>query len=172
MRYRPLRCAATAIFVATATGLVLAAGARSNPGDKPSAKPAVVAGRRSASVMGAAWNADNTPLKGARLRLRNVLSGQIEAAAVANDAGQFAFDGVEGGTYVVELVNEGGKILAIGHPFTISAGETVATFVRLSTRAPWVQGFFSNAAAAVIATAASEGITALAPVARPVSAGR
>lgn len=172
MRCRPLLCAATATLVAAATGVALGAGPRSTPGDKPSARAAAVAGHRSASVMGAAWNADNSPLKGARLQLRNVLTGQIEASAVANDAGQFTFDGVEGGTYVVELVNDSRKVLAIGHPFSISPGETVATFVRLSTRAPWVQGFFSNAAAAAISTAASEGITAIAPVARPVSAGR
>ena len=172
MRYRPLFCAATAILIATATGVALGAGPGPNPGDKLAAKPSTVASRRTASVMGAAWNADSTPLKGARLRLRNVLSGQIEASTVANDAGQFTFDTVEGGTYVVELVNESGKVLAIGHPFSISAGETVATFVRLSTKAPWAQGFFSNAAAAAIVTAASEGITAIAPVARPVSAGR
>lgn len=169
MTYRPLLCASTAILLATGTGVALGARPASTPADKPVAK---VAGRRSASVMGAAWNADNAPLKGARVRLRNVLSGQIEASAVANDAGQFAFDNVEGGTYIVELVNEGGKVLAVGHPFTISAGETVATFVRLSTKAPWIEGFFTNAAAAAISTAASEGITAIAPVARPVSAGR
>ena len=61
------------------------------------------------------------------------------------------------------------KLLAVGQVFTIAPGETVATFVRLGTKLPWFAGFFSNAAAAAITAAASEGVTALAPVARPVS---
>jgi hypothetical protein len=127
------------------------------------------AATREASVVGSAWNADSTGIAGARLRLRNVATGKIVAATRANDAGQFRFPGVADGSYVIELVDEGGKILALGHVFAVSHGETVATFVRIGTHVPWFTGFFSNAAAAAIATAASEGVTALAPVARPAS---
>lgn len=121
------------------------------------------------SVVGAAWNADSTGIAGARLRLRNVTTGKIAAATRADDHGQFRFEDVGSGSYVIELVDDSGKVLALGHVFTVSRGETVATFVRLGTRVPWFTGFFSNAAAAAISTAASEGITALAPVARPAS---
>ena len=48
-------------------------------------------------------------------------------------------------------------------PFTIGQGETVATFVRLGTKVPWIAGFFSNAAAVASTAAAAEGVTALAP---------
>jgi hypothetical protein len=124
---------------------------------------------RGTSVEGAAWNADDTPIPEARVRLRNVDSGRIAAAAVADQAGQFTFANLESGTFLVELVSESGRVLAVGHVFTIAPGETVATFVRLGAKAPWYAGFFSNAAAAAAAAAASQGITALAPVARPVS---
>ena len=120
-------------------------------------------GARSTSILGAAWEADNTPIPNARLRLRNVLSGKIAATTTANEMGQFAFNDVESGSYLVELVGENGKILAIGHAFTVAPGETVATFVRMRTRVPWFNGFFGNAASAVSATAASIGITAVAP---------
>lgn len=123
----------------------------------------------SASIVGTAWKADNSPVAGARLRLRNAVTGKIDGASLADDHGQFRFDRAPSGTYVVELVDEGGKVLAVGHVFSVAAGETVATFVRLSARVPWYDGFFANAAAAAVATAASEGITALAPVGRPVS---
>src|SRR5262249_22193527 len=123
-----------------------------------------VATAHDASVVGAAWNADSTGIPGARLRLRNVASGKIVAATRANDAGQFRFQAVPDGTYVIELVDEGGKVLALGHVFAVGHGETVATFVRIGTHVPWFTGFFSNAAAAAISTAASEGVTALAPV--------
>ncbi len=123
----------------------------------------------SASILGTAWKADNSPLASARVRLRNVVTGKLESAALADDHGQFRFDRTATGTYIVELVDESGKVLAVGHMFSVANGETVATFVRLSTHVPWYEGFFANAAAAAIATAASEGITALAPVGRPVS---
>jgi hypothetical protein len=97
------------------------------------------------------------------------VTGKITGAALADDHGQFRLDQVPAGTYIVELVDESGSVLAVGHVFSAASDDTVATFVRLSTHVPWYDGFFANAAAAAIATAASEGITALAPVGRPVS---
>jgi hypothetical protein len=45
----------------------------------------------------------------------------------------------------------------------------VATVVRLGTNVPWYSGFFSNAASIVASSAASQGITAMAPVQLPQS---
>lgn len=129
-------------------------------------------GVRSTTIIGSAWNADNSPIKNARVRLRNVVTGRIEATTTANEAGQFTFENVEGGTYIVELITETGKIAALGHVFTIGPGETVATFVRIGTKVPWFQSFFENAAVAATSTAASQGVTAIAPEARPASSGR
>ena len=121
-------------------------------------------GARVTSILGAAWNVDNTPIKQASLRLRNVVTGKIEALTKANEAGQFAFENVNGGSYVVELVTASGKIQTVGHVFTINPGETVATFVRVGTKVPWSTAFFNNTASAVASSAASEGVTAIAPV--------
>jgi hypothetical protein len=129
-------------------------------------------GARATTIIGSAWTANNTPIPRARLRLRNVITGRLEGAVTANESGQFTFENVEGGSYLVELVNDVGHIQVVGHMFTIAPGETVATFVRLGTRVPWFTEFFGNSVSAVSSTAASEGITALAPVARPVSANR
>ena len=126
-------------------------------------------GVRSTSIVGVAWNADNTPLPWARVRLRNVVTGKIASAAVADAAGQFTFAGVETGAYLIELVTESGKIAAVSHTFSVAPGETVATFVRASTKVPWFSGFFGNAASAIAATAASAGVTAIAPDAKPCS---
>jgi hypothetical protein len=116
------------------------------------------------SVQGVAWRVDNTPISGARVQLRNLVNGRVEATAVANETGQFTFTRIEGGTYVVELLGENGKIVSVGHAFVIAQGETVATFVRLGTKVPWFSGFFGNLASAVASSAATQGITALAPV--------
>lgn len=127
---------------------------------------------RGTAVLGNAWTADNRPIPAARLRLRNLTSGKVDAVTVADDAGRFSFRNIAEGIHVVELVNEVGSVLTVGHVFSIAPGETVATFVRLGTRVPWFAGFFGNAAAAVASSAASQGITALAPVGRPASSGR
>jgi hypothetical protein len=127
---------------------------------------------RAAVIQGAAWNADDSPIPGAKLRLRNAITGRIEAGAIADAAGRFTFANVGGGTYVVELVSDSGRILAVGQAFVAAPGETVATFIRLGARVPWFAGFFENVAAAATSSAASLGVTALAPVAPPVSAKR
>jgi hypothetical protein len=103
-------------------------------------------GARGTLILGTAWNPDNTPISAARLRLRNVLSGRIDATTVA-----------------IELVTDSGKLLTVGHTFTVGPGETVATFIRLGTKVPWFDKFFSNAASAVSSAAAATGVTAMAP---------
>ena len=127
---------------------------------------------RGTSILGNAWTSENTPIRNARLRLRNVTTGRIEATTVANNEGQFAFADIEGGTYVVEMVNDAGKVLTVGHVFNIASGETVGTFVRLGTKVPWFTGFFGNTAAAAASSAASQGITALAPIVREATITR
>jgi len=122
------------------------------------------------AVVGSAWKADNTPIPHAKVRLRSVVTGRIEGATEADDAGQFVFEKVSSGSYLVELVNDSGKVLAVSHPFTVGSGETIATFVRLGAGAAWYEGFFGSAALAVAAAAAAAGVTAVAPEqVRPVS---
>jgi hypothetical protein len=152
--------------------LIASIGAAAFAAGRPAGQAGTAIAARAASVQGSAWNADNTPIPEARLRLRNVNTGKIVSATVADTGGRFTFAPVEPGTYLVELVNESGRMLAVGQVFTIGRGETVATFVRLGAKVPWFSGFFSNAAAAAALAAASEGITALAPVGRPVSANK
>ena len=157
------------MLLAAGSAYALAA-TRSDPPTRATARSMVAAGSsKSTTVMGAAWNVDNTPIPAARVQLRNVVSGKIAGTVVADDSGRFSFTSIESGTYVVELLGANGKILTVGHAFAVGPGETVATFVRLAAQLPWYAGFFSNAAAAVASTAASYGITALAPVQLPLS---
>jgi hypothetical protein len=103
------------------------------------------------------------------VQLRNLDDGEVVATTVGDEAGKFTFANIEPGTYVVELVGANGKVITVGQAFVIAQGETVATFVRIGSKAPWFAGFFNNAALAVAATAASQGVTALAPVQLPRS---
>lgn len=125
-----------------------------------------------ATVRGVAWNSDNSPIPKARVRLRNTHSGRVEANTLTGEEGQFTFNLVEGGSYVVELLGDGDRVIAVGQSFHVEAGETVATFVRLPPRRPRFAGFFTNAAVAAIAAAASVGVTAMGPTgsgSRPIS---
>lgn len=126
---------------------------------------------KGAAVRGVVWNSDNSPVPNVKVRLRNTESGRIESNSVTSEDGRFAFS-AEGGSYVVELLSDGGKVIAVGQSFRAEAGETVATFVRLSPRRPWLADIFSNASTAVIAAASSLGVTAIGPSGsggRPIS---
>ena len=121
------------------------------------------------TVVGHAWRADGSPYPQARLRLRDVQTGRPTATAVADDRGQFTFDRVPPGAYVVELLDGTEHVIAIGPLFGVSRDETVTTFVRLATKSPWFSGFFTNAATAAIAVASGLGITATGSSGLPAS---
>lgn len=132
----------------------------------------VATNTRATSVMGFAWSATNDPLPDVEVQLRNLLSGTVEARSRTSEAGEFLFSDIEGGTYVVELVNDGGRVVALGAPFTVAPGETVATFVRLALPAPWFTTVMSNSAAAAVSTAAGIGVVGVTPPTQNASADR
>ena len=153
-----------AVTVVLVCALAAPPNALSQSPGKMSGKRASAVSQSAASIHGVVWNADNGPIPGARVQLRNLVTGKVHGTAVANEAGQFVFHPTEGGRYVVELLGASGKVTTAGQAFVIAPGESVATFVRLGTRGRWFTGLFSNAAAAVSSTAAAQGITAIAPV--------
>ena len=93
--------------------------------------------------------------------MRNVETGRGVARTVSDADGRFRFERVDPGAYVVELVSDEDKVLAIGDLFGVTAGGQATTFVRLSSKAPWFAGFFGNAAAAAISAASTLGVTAV-----------
>jgi hypothetical protein len=120
-------------------------------------------------VTGTVWRSDNTPLPDAPLQLRDTSTGQIVRSTRANELGRFTFSQVSPGHYVVELIDENRHVLALGEMFSLGPTETVATFVRLAAPGRWYGGFFTNAAAAAIAAAATMGVTALGNGGQPAS---
>jgi hypothetical protein len=159
LRYTYVRSfALAAILVALASGVPLAQEtARVRPGSG------------SALVRGTVWNADNAPVPGGIVRLRNLYTGRVETSGITNERGEFGFERVPSASYLTEAVDEGGKVLAVGQTFRIESAETVAAFIRIPARRSWLAGAFSNTASAVIAAASSAGITAMGSKAPPVS---
>ena len=148
----------------------------------PAAPPATAAGNRpdaqldaslspkGGTVTGTVWKSDNTPLPDASLQLRDISTGQIVGSTRGDELGRFTFPKVSAGHYVVELVDGHRNVLAVGEMFSIGPSETVSTFVRLAASSRWHGAFFTNAAAAAIAAAATVGVTALGNGGQPASA--
>ena len=101
------------------------------------------------NVVGVAWTSDHEPIPNPRLRLRG------------NEVGEFVFEEIGAGTYLVELVDRGDRVQAVGEVMTVVAGETVATFVVLSNTAPGIAAIASNAAATAVSTASTAGVPAI-----------
>jgi hypothetical protein len=121
-------------------------------------------------VIGTAWKGDTQPYSQPRIRLRNVATGRTVARTIGDAQGRFQFEGVEPNAYVVELVSGDDKVLAVSDLFGVPPGGQASTVVRLSSKAPWVAGFFSNAAAAAISAASAIGVTAIGSSGTPASA--
>ena len=124
---------------------------------------------RSTQIMGYLWSSNNGAMTNAAVQIRDTVTNTVVDIAKTNSAGEFLFQNVNPGEYVIEYVSDSASksLLAIGHPFTVSPGETVATFVRLSNGLPMLlpnelSNLTSNVAAQAVTSAATEGVTAIA----------
>lgn len=128
------------------------------------------ASARSTSVVGYLWTANNAAISDATVQLRNTVTGQIEFFSQTNAVGEFTFNNVAGGSYVIEYASDqAGSVLAVGHPFTVAPGETVATFVRMSNALPvFIPDVAGNVAASAVQSAATAGVTAVVTPIAPV----
>ena len=103
------------------------------------------------------------PLLDAPVQLRNLETKRIDRTTTTNHAGEFKFSVQPGVTYVVELADAAGRILAVGDVVTVNAGEVIGTQLSVPGRLPALFGFGSHAGAVLAA------VSALAPSLPPVS---
>ncbi len=155
---------AIALVAATVT-----VGAQSTPAARAQAGSTTQPMPLTGSIAGTAWQGETTPYPQARIRLRNVQNGRGVAKTDSDSTGRFRFFQVEPGAYVVELLSEQDKVLAVGDLFGVVAGAEATTLVRLNSKTTWFGGFFGNAAAAAISAASTLGVTAVGSNGRPVS---
>jgi hypothetical protein len=121
------------------------------------------------TIVGFVRDAIDNPIPAARLRLRDVTAGRLIMTTRSDQEGRFRFGGVPPGSYLVELVDEGGKLLAVSDTLSLAPADIVNTLIRLGSRSPWHSGFFLNAAAAAVAAAAGLGVTAIGNGFQPAS---
>lgn len=129
-------------------------------------------GLAAGSVSGYIWNAANSPVAKMVVVLRNVGTGQVGGTMTSDENGHVGFHVKHAGTYVLEVVEGRGSVIATGQTFGIEPGESVVTFVRLPARSPWYAGLFNNAGVVAVATAAGIGVTAVGTTGQPQSPGR
>jgi hypothetical protein len=158
------RLAAVAVLVA-----LLPAGSGGLAAQISQGQPRGAARADAGTVIGTVWNRNDTPVATPRLRLRDATTGRIVQTTQGDPLGRFTFLRVPAGSYLVELVDQSGNVLALGQMFALGPLETVATFLRLGASIPWYAGFFSNAAAVALASAAALGLTAVGNGGQPAS---
>lgn len=103
-----------------------------------------VLGGKVNALVGFARTSLNTPIPYARLVLRNIRTGQVQASALANERGEFSFLDVESTAYVVELVGADGSVAAASPLVTMARGNVQQTELRVAASAATVTASFGN----------------------------
>lgn len=141
----------------------------------PTARPAVKAGAlrpdsgARSLINGVAVDSDRLPLKNVRVRLRNLDVNQIEQTTMSNERGEFSFAVRADVTYVVELTDQSGRVVAVGDVVRTNAGEVAGAVVALPFRLPALAGMFGDTASSVISAATGTGLTVMDPTFPKVS---
>ena len=92
-----------------------------------SANAATRSGSLQSLITGSVIDREALPIREATVRLRNLDTKSLDEATKLNPTGEFRFVAQPGVSYVVELVDSGGRIVAVGDVVTVNAGEIVGT---------------------------------------------
>jgi hypothetical protein len=151
----------------TAAALTVALPLHTIAQTKTAAVPAHVgvatAAAASSTIQGTALNADGSVLAETAVRLRDARAGHILQSVVTDKAGLFIFQGLEPGSYVVEVLGPDYNVVAASQILNVNAGDTLSAVVKLPFRIrPYsgVLGHSTASAALIIATAAASGVLA------------
>ena len=152
-----LRLGLAALFVAP----VLATGKedRANRGSTTSSIEKIAPGK--CLISGTAVNSDEVPLPHRPVRLRNLETLAVEQVSTTDRMGTFSFIANAETTYVVEVVDQAGRVIGIGEAVIARAGEVAGGFVIVPAAIPTYSSIFKSAAGAVLAALGGTGLTAL-----------
>ena len=85
-------------------------------------------------IVGHVIDIRHSPVAFAQVRLRNLLTGQVAQTATADDNGEYQFIIDEPSTYVVEMLELDGYVIALSNAGTLARYETLQTVVQLPGR--------------------------------------
>ena len=133
----------------------------------------VAAGQQTlGSIAGVARDVGAKPLANSTVRLRNVSTGGLAATTTSNASGAFSFTGLSQGSYVIEVVNAAGQVIATSSAMTLTAGAMTISGIALTASAAaagaagaaaaagGIGSFFTSTAGIVLLAAAGAGATA------------
>ena len=124
------------------------------------------------ALIGRTRTALSAPVPFARLLLRNIATGQVEARATADEHGRFTFVDVAPSAYVVELIGPDGSVVATSELVAIDAGDVRETTVRLSLPIVAAGAGVGGSASEVVAAAEEGGVRRVAQPERAISPRR
>jgi hypothetical protein len=126
--------------------------------------PTLLAPRPSAlsTIAAKAEDAAGVSLPNALVRVRDARYGRIVATLVTNRTGSAAFEGLDPGMYVVEIINATRQVLAASSLTAVNAGETEEVVVKPPTG-------LVPALVSVLPQVVIQSIPAVVPVGDPVS---
>jgi hypothetical protein len=85
-------------------------------------------------IVGTVIDIRQVPVGNARVRLRDLDKGVILGESETNDYGEYSFETLEPGTYIVEVILMDGKVIALSNAGAVARYETLNTVVQLPGR--------------------------------------
>ena len=138
-----------------------------------SAVPTSVFAQQSTSLAGTAKDEAKKPYPNYSVRARDVAAGTQSAPQRLDGSGNFSITGLTSSSYLIELLNNGGKVVCTQGPFDLSQNPIKSDIVidcnnKKVPAAVWLLG--AAAAAGITAAVVTTGDTPAAPVAVQQSA--
>jgi hypothetical protein len=134
--------------------------AQGSAGLSPQAAQLKGASTTRSMIAGTVSDPQSKPMANARVKLRNLQTGQIDQTAVTNEAGEFHLVALPDVPYVVELADADGRIVSISDVIIAHLGEVAATALTADTRLPALARMFGKTTASLIAAMAGFGVPA------------
>lgn len=108
-------------------------------------EPVAALGGKVNALIGMARTSLNAPIPYAKVVLRNIRTGQVQARATANEQGQFSFVDLDASLYIVELLGADGSVVAASQMVTLARGDVRQTEVRAAASATTIAASFGDA---------------------------
>jgi Carboxypeptidase regulatory-like domain len=126
------------------------------------------AGQAAGSIAGTVRDAQGQPLASAKLQLRNIDTGLVVATTRAGADAAYQFSGIVPGNYVVEIVDDSGKVIGLSVASSMAAnGAITGLIVALSSTgaaaaaaAGGLGAFFASTGGILLLVGIGAGVTA------------
>ena len=125
------------------------------------------AGQATGSIAGTVRDAQGQPLPSVKLQLRNIDTGQVVATTRAGSDAAYQFTGIVPANYVVEIVDDSGRVLGLSVASSMAAnGAITGLIVALSSTgaaaaaAGGLGAFFASTGGILLLVGIGAGVTA------------